>query len=177
MSAVVAFTVSSEPLPEELDALFREHSRLVYRTAYSVTGSAQDAEDVVQGLFLHLLRRGIPLGVRENPAGYLYRAAVNLSLNAVKSRTRRETSEAASRRSSSATWGPPSGGPMDLSDRLVRAMSQLNPRQVEMLVLRYEHGHSTAEIGRLLGTSSAVVAVTLFRARARLKTLLSGDQS
>ena len=41
-----------------------------------------------------------------------------------------------------------------------------------MLILRYEHGTSEAEIGRLLGTSRAVVAVTLFRARARLKKLL-----
>jgi DNA-directed RNA polymerase specialized sigma24 family protein len=42
-----------------------------------------------------------------------------------------------------------------------------------MLVLRYEHGFTEVEIGRLLGTSRAVVAVTLFRARARLKKLLA----
>jgi hypothetical protein len=60
----------------------------VYRTAYSVTGSSQDAEDIVQNLFLHLVHRGLPPGLQENPKAYLYRSAVNLGLNVVKSRQR-----------------------------------------------------------------------------------------
>src|SRR5689334_19097511 len=95
MSPVVAFTVTNEPLSEELAALFREYSRLVYRTALYVTRRTEDAEDVVQGVFLHLVRRGVPNGLRDNPQGYLYRAAVNLSLTVVKSRTRRTSAEQA----------------------------------------------------------------------------------
>ena len=52
MSSVAVFRRPPEPLAEDLEDAFREHSRLVYRTAYSVTGSAQDAEDIVQTLFL-----------------------------------------------------------------------------------------------------------------------------
>jgi RNA polymerase sigma factor (sigma-70 family) len=55
---------------------------------------------------------------------------------------------------------------------LVEAIAQLNPRAVEMLILRYEHHYSDAEIAKLLGKSRGVVAVTLYRARARLKKLL-----
>src|SRR5262245_57551828 len=100
MPPVVAFTVTDEPpleeaLSEELATLFREHSRLVYRTAYYVTRSTDEAEDVVQGVFLHLVRRGVPPGLRDNPKAYLYRAAVNLSLTAVKSRERRALAEQA----------------------------------------------------------------------------------
>jgi RNA polymerase sigma-70 factor (ECF subfamily) len=170
-------------LAENLEDAFREHSRLVYRTAYSVTGSAQDAEDVVQTLFLKLLRRGFPPEFKKNPKGYLYRAAVNLSLNAVKAGRRRK-SDVDPERLEAADRGPDereaAAAKDDLRARLVTAMAQLNPRAVEMLILRYEHETSEAEIGRLLGTSRAVVAVTLFRARARLKTLLrasSGDPS
>ena len=179
MSPVAALTVTNEPLSEELATLFREHSRLVYRTAYYVTRSAEDAEDVAQGLFLHLARRGVPPGLRDNPKGYLYRAAVNLSLTAVKSRERRALAEQAQ-----AEWFDASvrraSPTTDLQERLARAIPTLSPRAVEMLVLRYEHGFTEVEIGRLLGTSRAVVAVTLFRARARLKKLLrtpSGDKS
>jgi RNA polymerase sigma factor (sigma-70 family) len=53
-------------------------------------------------------------------------------------------------------------------------MSQLHPGAVEMLVLRYEHGYSDAEIAKLLGKSRGVVAVGLYRARAKLRKLLSG---
>jgi len=179
MSPVVAFTVANEPLSEELAALFREHSRLVYRTALYVTRRTEDAEDVVQGVFLHLVRRGVPNGLRDNPKGYLYRAAVNLSLTVVKSRTRRTSAEQAQ-----AKWSDSSdhraSPETELQERLARAIPTLSPRAVEMLVLRYEHDFSEKEIARLLGTSRAVVAVTLFRARARLKKLLrttSGDES
>ena len=178
MSPVVAFTVTNEPLSEELATLFREHSRLVYRTAYYVTRSTEDAEDVAQGVFLHLVRRGVPPGLRDNPKGYLYRAAVNLSLTAVKSRERRALAEAQTEWSGASVC--PASSTTDLEERLASAIPKLNPRAVEMLVLRYEHGLAEAEIGRLLGTSRAVVAVTLFRARARLKKLLrtpSGDKS
>jgi RNA polymerase sigma-70 factor (ECF subfamily) len=175
MSAVAAVNVTSEPLAQELEEAFREHSRLVYRTAYSVTGSAQDAEDVVQTLFLHLLRRGFPPDFQSNPKAYLYRAAVNVSLNAVKSRQRHARNAEATRVEPAveSRFGVHTPNPEEeLRERLVNAMAQLNPRAVEMLILRYEHDCSEADIGRLLGTSRGVVAVTLHRARARLEKLL-----
>jgi RNA polymerase sigma-70 factor (ECF subfamily) len=173
MSATV-FHVIGEPLEPEFEAIFRDHARLVYRTAFSVTGSPQDAEDIVQNLFLHLLKRGIPPGLRENPKAYLYRAAVNLALNSVKSRRcHLSTSEA--------ELPEPRVESVELHEadskehlrrRLVDAMAQLNPRFVELLILRYEHNYSDAEIGKMLGTSRGAIAVTLFRARARLKKLM-----
>ena len=71
MSRSTAFGVTNEPLTQEFDEIFREHSQMVYRTAFSVTGSLQDAEDVLQCVFLWLLRRGIPQGLKENPKAYL----------------------------------------------------------------------------------------------------------
>lgn len=176
MSPVVALKRANEPLSEDLDEIFREHSRLVYRTAYTVTGSPQDAEDVVQTLFLQLLRRGFPQDFRKNPKAYLYRAAVNVSLNAVKSR-QHHVSAVDPAHLELAVAAHASDPDTDLQERLVRAMAQLNPRAVEMLILRYQHNSSEAEIGALLGTSRGVVAVTLFRARARLKKLLRASAS
>jgi RNA polymerase sigma factor (sigma-70 family) len=46
---------------------------------------------------------------------------------------------------------------------------------VEILVLRYEHNYSDAEIAGMLGKSRGTVAVTLNRARARLKKLLAAS--
>src|SRR5688572_23287028 len=86
--ALVAFKRANEPAADELEEIFHEHYRLVYRAAYSVTGSEQEAEDVLQTLFLQLLRSGVPSGFRKNPKAYLYRAAINQALNAVRSRRR-----------------------------------------------------------------------------------------
>src|SRR5215813_12844579 len=72
------------PLEQEFDRLFREHYQLVYRTAYGVTGSPEDAEDVLQTIFLRLIGRDVPPDLQRNPRAYLYRSAVNLSLNTVR---------------------------------------------------------------------------------------------
>src|SRR5437870_2205178 len=88
MSTVAVSKVAGESLPQELEEIFREYYQLVYRTAYSVTGSAEDAEDVLQSLFLRFLGLGFPADLRKNPKGYLYRAAFHLSLNMVRSRKR-----------------------------------------------------------------------------------------
>jgi DNA-directed RNA polymerase specialized sigma24 family protein len=72
----VALEPAIAPLGQDIEALFLEHSRMVYRTAYSVTGTIQDAEDVVQTLFLQLLRHGMPSDLKTTAAAYLYRAAV-----------------------------------------------------------------------------------------------------
>jgi hypothetical protein len=60
MSAVTAFKVTSQLTDSEFDQLFREHYQLVYRTAFSVTRSAEDAEDVLQTIFMRLVRREFP---------------------------------------------------------------------------------------------------------------------
>src|SRR6185436_5031488 len=88
MSTVAISDIAGESVPQELEEIFREHYKLVYRTAYSVTGSAEDAEDVLQSLFLRFVGRGFPSDLRKNPKGYLYRAAFNQSLNVVRSRKR-----------------------------------------------------------------------------------------
>src|SRR5262245_66400480 len=80
--------VTPETASPEFEALFREHYRLIYRTAFGVTGSSEDAEDVLQTIFLRLLGREFPPDLKINPRGYLYRAAVNASLNVIRSRRR-----------------------------------------------------------------------------------------
>jgi RNA polymerase sigma factor (sigma-70 family) len=88
MSTVKASDVIIEPLEQEFEDIFRDHHDMVFRTAYGVLGNSSDAEDVVQNIFLRLLDRGISPDATRNPAGYLYKAAVNESLNLIRSRKR-----------------------------------------------------------------------------------------
>ena len=177
MPSVALFNVTKDPAAQELEQIFRDHSRLVYRTAYSVTGSSQDAEDIVQNLFLQLVHRGLPPGLQENPKAYLYRSAVNLGLNVVKSRQRQIVAVDADCPEPAVLETDSEEVHSDIQQRLVDAMAQLNPRAVEMLILRYEHDYSDVEIGKLLGKSRGMVAVTMYRARARLKKLLGASSS
>jgi RNA polymerase sigma-70 factor (ECF subfamily) len=166
----MVFNVNDTCLGQEFEGLFHEHYPLVYRTAYRVTGTAEDAEDVVQTLFLRLVRSGLPPGFSENPKGYLYRGAVNVALNVVRSRRRHVLTSDGNLPDVSDGLGTTAKS--FIQGLLIEAIAQLDPPVVEMLVLRYEHDYSDAEIAKLLGKSRGVVAVTLYRARARLKKLL-----
>ena len=165
---------------EEFEALFREHYALVYRTARTITGSPEDAKDVLQTIFLRLLQRAVPPDAHKNPKGYFYRAAVNASLDMLRSR-RREllvddfTLIEAARRTASPTERSTFQDKID--ERLRETLTTLPPRTVEILMLRYVHDYPEAEIAELLGKSRGTVAVTLFRARRRLRKLLNTSSS
>jgi len=164
---------------QEFEGLFREHYLLVYRTACVITGSPEDAEDVLQTIFLRLMRRSVPPDIYKNPKGYFYRAAVHLSLDTIRSRRREVLTS-----DFSAIEGQRTDAPKEqyvLDQRFFEALAKLTPRTVEIVTLRYLHDYSEPEIAKLLRISRGTVAVMLFRARMRLRKLLRassfGEQS
>jgi len=59
--------------PGELETLFQEHHKHLFRAAHRITGSAADAEDVLQTVFLRLVRSHENYDLAENPQAYLSR--------------------------------------------------------------------------------------------------------
>jgi RNA polymerase sigma-70 factor (ECF subfamily) len=57
---------------------------------------------------------------------------------------------------------------------LYAAVAELSPESAQILLLRYLHDYSDAEIAKLLGTSRGTIAVSLYRSRSRLKKLMRG---
>src|SRR5262245_14585368 len=164
MSTVMLSDVTRAPLSEELDRIFREHHQLVFRTAYCVTGNREDAQDIAQTIFLRLLQRDFPPDLQRNPKAYLYRAALNLSLNAIRSRRRRIEVNDAERLDKLAA-PTESEAAEELHKRLYDAIAELDPEAAQILVLRYVHNYSIADIAKLLGKSYSLITVRLFRSR------------
>jgi RNA polymerase sigma-70 factor (ECF subfamily) len=171
MSTLSIPDLTSDPAHPELTEIFREHYRLTYRTAYAVTGRAEDAEDVVQTIFLRLLRREVPPDLKKNPGAYLYRAAVNVSLNSIRGK-KRETLAFDRARLETPPGSLDSDSAEEIHRKLYEAIAQLEPDAAHILILRYAHDYSDAEIAKLLGVSRTVIAVRLYRSRARLRKLL-----
>jgi RNA polymerase sigma-70 factor (ECF subfamily) len=162
---------------QELEQMFREHYQFVYRTAYGLTGSSEDAEDILQNIFAGLVRREFPSDLLRNPKAYFYRAAFNLSMNVLRDRKRRpsvEDGEAIHR----IPADPEAEAAKEERGRsLQEAIASLPPGAAQVVLLRYVHNYSIAEIAKLLGTTRGTVAVALFRARARLKKLLHARET
>jgi RNA polymerase sigma-70 factor, ECF subfamily len=179
MSTLTAPDKSNMVLPEEFERLYREHATFVYRTAFRITRNAEEAEDILQTIFLRLIRRECPPDLQKLPRAYLYRAAVNAALDAIQLRRNRSGSADVSEIEST-LHSPDSSSEEKIHQKLHAAIAELNPAAAEMVILRYMHNYSDAEIAKMLGKSRGVVAVTLYRSRARLKKLIRqslGDES
>ncbi|HUY94907.1 MAG TPA: RNA polymerase sigma factor [Terracidiphilus sp.] len=158
-----------------LERLFAEHYRRVIHAGYRITGNMADAEDVAQSVFLRL---GTNAGLSVDNAGsYLYRAAINGALDLVRRKKTRpeEPLDAASSMGSKAVDSSPERamGNQELARHLRRAIGELAPRAAEMFALRYLEDLSNSEVAKLMGTSQAVVAVTLYQSRSKLKKRLT----
>jgi RNA polymerase sigma-70 factor (ECF subfamily) len=163
-------SVLGEPaisVPDELEQAFRAQHRLVFRTAYRVTGNAADAEDVLQTVFLRLLRRDSHSDPLENPESYLRRAAVNAALDVIRSRQTDATIPL-----SDETPARMQPDVSSLRQTLARAIAQLKPRPAEIFTLRFIEGFSNLEIAEMLGISQVLVAVIVYRTRQQLRKQL-----
>jgi RNA polymerase sigma-70 factor (ECF subfamily) len=157
----------------ELERVFHEHHALVFRAAYRVTGNPNDAEDVLQTVFLRMMKRAPGAEPVGNMGSFLHRAAVNAALDLVRSRQNIRSvpldelepvlSEPAHR---SPDRIQQSG---EIREWLRGALARLNPRIAEMFMLRFFEGKDNPEIARLLKTTPGTVAVTLSRTRDRLE--------
>ena len=159
---------------EGLATLFREHYRGVFGVALRITGSHSDAEDVLQTIFVRLTRGWSGRDIAPNPRAFLYRAAINASLDVVRLRKRAnsvplELLEFEFDPKSSAPTPEEHLADAELRELLRQAVAKLEGRAASAFVLRYYEGYDNRQIAEMLGTSQLTIAVTLHRARTRLR--------
>ena len=153
-----------------LETVFLEHQARVFRAAYRVTGNAQDAEDVLQTVFLKLTHDGEPRVPVANLASYLYRTAVNASLDLLRTRRTSVPIEEVADAPDSRTPGPDRNQEAgEIRARLRRALATLPEQAALVFALRYLEGYGNHEIARMVGLSRVTVAVSLHRTRQRLQ--------
>lgn len=158
-------------------ALFTQHHERVFRVARRITGNASDAEDVLQTVFLRIMRREEPPLRTDDAANYLHRAATNASLDLLRRRkaARAEPIEDAERFQDHEPNPEDAHEGAEIRDKVRAALAGLNPRAAEIFVMRYFDGYGNREIARLLNTSWSTIAVTLHRTRAKLQKDLKGE--
>lgn len=167
-------------IPDELERAFRVHHSLVFRTAYRITGNALDAEDVLQTVFLRLLRRSRNAEPLENMESYLRRSAINAALDVIRARQSDHTVPLPEEPSGLMPSTPAQADVSGLRQALSRAMAHLKPRPAEIFALRFLEGLSNREIAHTLGISQVLVGVIVHRTRQQLRKELRpylGDRS
>lgn len=156
---------------EAFAAIFRAYHGRVFAVAYRLVGSAQEAEDISQEVFLRLYLHPLPGGREHNLAGWLLRVATNLAYNSLRSRRRREAREDADgddwpavedeRAARMATDS-------EVAERVRKTLAALSERQVQLLLLR-QTGLSYAELAVALGVAQGSIGTLLARAERAFK--------
>jgi len=170
------------PAEDRLEALVREHARLVYRIAFSVLRNPHDAEDAVQEVFLRILRSRNRLREVADPKAYLARTAWNVALDS--RRRHREVSIDASPEEGGV--GPAiaelqaSGASLEqiASDRQVMrfvatSVAELPADLRYAITLATVEELSAAEAAAILGVAETTVRTRVFRARQILRQKLT----
>ena len=169
-------------LSEDFAARAEAHRRELRVHCYRLTGSFDEAEDLVQETLLHAWRSHDQLVDETGLRAWLYKIATNACLDALDKRPRSVSA------SGEVLWLQPY--PDELLDELVAngddpeavvvsketvelaflvAIQRLGPLQRAILILRDVLGSSAKETAALLETSVPAVNSALQRARAAMK--------
>ena len=160
--------------------IVERHQTSVYQLCYQFTGNRADAEDTAQEVFIRLYRSRERYRPSARLSTYLYRIAVNLSLNAVRNRKRRrwmpflDNKEASMQTPFQDTQNPEvSFEQQELADAVRDAIGRLPEQQRTAVILKRYHGMSYQEISTVMACSVSSVEARLHRARLKLKRWLA----
>ena len=161
--------------------LVERHSRSLFRLAFRMTGNQQDAEDVVQDSFLRAYKQLDRFDERASFGTWVYRIAVNCSLDLVRSRKRRNEHVApAELEMEDPILSLPSHDPTpdrmalsgEVRDRVAEAMTELSASERTAFVLRHFEGMRIEEVSRVLGCQPGAAKHSVFRAVQKLRRAL-----
>jgi RNA polymerase sigma-70 factor (ECF subfamily) len=150
-----------------LAELYRAHGDAVYTLAYRITGTREEAEDVLQDIFIGLPRALRSYDERGQFGSWLRRVTVRTSVMRLRAASRRREQPLDEVESVARS----SDAPGNVVERmaLMTALDRLSPGLRTVFMLREVEGYSHDEIGALLGISAGTSATRLSRAWSLLR--------
>lgn len=168
------FPIAAAPT-DEVEAAVEEHSRLVYRVAYSALRNHHDAEDATQETFLRFLKHRHDWPRIRDRRAWLARTAWRVAIDARRRPAATSLDEAAGVVSTlrAAGKGAEEIVAHDETSALLHQLIDGLPRELrETLTLSMVEEMSSAEVGEILGIPPGSVRERLWRARQILKEKL-----
>jgi RNA polymerase sigma-70 factor (ECF subfamily) len=159
--------------------LFDLHHQRLYRLARRLTGTREEAQDLVQETFLRVARSpsAVPAGPRSEEA-WLVRVLVNVCRDQWRRKSSRRRLDEKFQSAAGAVATPNPEHALIAQSTVWRALQELAPRRRMALILYELDGIGIPEIARLLGVSAITVRWHLSRGRKELAQFLTRpDQS
>jgi RNA polymerase sigma-70 factor (ECF subfamily) len=161
---------------DAFEAIYRQHAGRLYSLAWRMAGGANDADDLLQEIFLQAFRKLDSFKGDASLGTWLYRLAVNLCLDHLRSRQGRMAQVTDSIDEEGAAELPDRGRRAEASATrldLERAIGELPPSYRAAFVLHDVEGYQHDEIARLLDISEGSSKSLLHKARRKLRAVLA----
>jgi RNA polymerase sigma-70 factor (sigma-E family) len=150
----------------DFDGFVTARSAALFRGAFVLTGNRDAAEDLVQETLERVCRKWRTIAAKDAPDAYVRRIMVNLA----NDRWRKFRRVVPQQDSGDRAAPGDEYGRVDSRDQLVRALQQLPMRMRTVVVLRYFHDLSDAEIAADLKISTSTVRSQLARGIEKLRS-------
>lgn len=157
------------------EELFRLHHRRVYAMCLRMTGSATEAEDLCQEVFIQLFRKLDTFRGESSFKTWLHRLTINqVLMHFRKKRCRKEELTEIGELADRLFKGPKVSASFPILDRLAldEAMLKLAPGYRVVLILHDVEGLQHFEIASILGCAVGTTKSQLHKARLRMRKLL-----
>jgi RNA polymerase sigma-70 factor, ECF subfamily len=153
----------------EFERFVRDNSAALLRTLSFVALDKETAADACQEAFVQLYLKWDKVSAYEDPVAWLYRVGINRCRDAQRGLTRKSR---LMRRLELEVRQAPFAYDWIPDSELMRALSQLPPRQRATVVLFYLEDLSITQISALMEISEGAVNSHLHKARKTLRTVL-----
>lgn len=164
---------------QRFEALMKLHYTTLYRAAYRLTRSVDDAEDLVQEVCVRAFPRLEELEQLDQPRAWLLRVLRRIFIDQTRRYERRHVDSLETVDQAAMTASTP--GPLEetesaeRAERLARAWLRLDKDNRSLLALHDVEGYSLAELMRITGLKEGTLKSRLHRARVKLGRLLGSD--
>jgi RNA polymerase sigma-70 factor (ECF subfamily) len=160
---------------DAFEELYRQHARRLFSLVVRMVGSAEDAEDLVQEVFLQAHRKLAGFRGESTLGTWLYRLTMNHCLDHLRGRQARMSratesldDEDAAEPMAPAPAVPPAISRMDLE----KAIAALPPGSRAAFLLHDVEGFEHREIAAILGVSEGTSKSQVHKARLKLRAIL-----
>ncbi len=163
------------------DALVRPHITYLYRLAYRFCGNPEDAEDLVQDLFLKLFPRSAELEVVEKLRPWLVTSLYRMFVDG----TRRQKRSPLEFIDDEVAFYETAGSTVESPDhelaedqrieRMQAAFQRMSDDHRVLLTLHDIEGYRLVELQQMLDVPVGTLKSRIHRARARMRKILDAD--
>jgi RNA polymerase sigma-70 factor (ECF subfamily) len=159
------------------DELYQRHAARLYNLAYRLAGTANDAEDLLQDIFLLAYRKLGSFRGDSSLGTWLYRLAMNHCLDVLRSRQSRmgQQTDSLDEEGAAEPTAAPALGAVSRID-LDRAIGRLPHACRAAFLLHDVEGFGHQEVGVILGISEGTSKSQVHKARLRIRTYLMQER-